>query len=144
MSAVDDTVLVLSGVGIPDFSARGVTQTLTSIEAAGSLRRTINGALVDLSFDQFHKFKSTISCADHQPPAIDGVWPGRTVTVGCISELCYPAGGTPSRPAVFGTVRVAGGFSFYRPQLDMMVVSFTAQTDEWGAVVQWQMDLEET
>jgi hypothetical protein len=58
-----DTVLVLHGIGIPEYSARGVTQTLQPIEAAGSLRRTVNGTLKDLSFAQFRKYRSNIGCA---------------------------------------------------------------------------------
>jgi hypothetical protein len=59
----DDTLLVLTGIGIPDYSARGLTQTLEPIEAALSQRRTVNGGLKDLSFAQFRKYKSSISCA---------------------------------------------------------------------------------
>jgi hypothetical protein len=73
----DDTLLVLSGIGVPDYSARGLRHTLEPIEASASLRRTVNGALVDLSFAQFRKYKSTISCQDQEPPAVDGVWPDR-------------------------------------------------------------------
>jgi hypothetical protein len=72
---------LIDGIGIPDYSARGLTQTLEPIEAAISLRRTINGGLKDLSFAQFRKYKSTISCHDQEPPAVDGVWPGHVVTI---------------------------------------------------------------
>lgn len=139
----DDTLLVLSGIGIPDYSARGLTQTLEPIEAAVSLRRTINGGLVDLSFAQFRKYKSTISCQDQEPPAIDGIWPGHVVTVGCVAELSYPSGGSPARPAISGSTRTMGAFVFYRPQLQMRVTAFSVNRDEYGAAVQWQMDLEE-
>lgn len=143
MSANDDTLLVLTGIGIPDFSARGVTQTLLPIDAAADMRRTINGILIDLSFDQFRKFQSSVSCTDQQPPAVDGIWQGHVVVVECVNELCYPTGGTPSRTAVSGSTRVQGSFTFYRPVLEMMVRSYNQQIDEWGAVIQWQMDLEE-
>ena len=32
---------------------------------------------------------------------------------------------------------------FYRPQLQMLVTGFSVNRDEYGAAVQWQMDLEE-
>src|SRR4051812_38576820 len=98
----DDTLLVLSRIGIPDYSARRLTRTLQPIEAANSLRRTINGGLKDLSFAQFRKYKSSISCRDQEPPAIDGVRPGHVVTVECVAELSYPTGGSPARPVVSG------------------------------------------
>ena len=140
---MSDTLLVLSGIGVPDYSARGLSQTLEPIEASASLRRTINGTLKDLSFAQFRKYKSTISCQDQEPPAVDGVWPGHVVTVDCVAELSYPAGGSPARAVVAGSARTEGAFVFYRPQLEMLVTSFSVNRDEYGAAVQWQMDLEE-
>jgi hypothetical protein len=139
----NDTLLVLSGIGIPDYSARGVTQTLQPIEAAASLRRTVNGALKDLSFPQFRKYRSNIACVDQEPPAVDGVWPGRVVTVDCVAELSHPLAGTPSRTVVPGSNRTEGEFVFYRPRLQMLVLGFSLNKDEYGAAVQWQMDLEE-
>jgi hypothetical protein len=139
----DDTLLGLSGIGIPDYSARGLTQTLEPIEAAISLRRTINGGLKDLSFAQFRKYKSTISCHDQEPPAVDGVWPGHVVTVDCVAELSHPASESPARAVVSGSARTEGAFMFYRPQLQMLVTGFSVNRDEYGAAVQWQMDLEE-
>ncbi len=68
-------------------------------------------------FAQFRKYKSSISCRDQEPPAIDGVWPGHVVTVECVAELSYPTGGSPARPVVSGSTRTQGGFVFYRPQL---------------------------
>ena len=137
-------VLTLSGIGVPPYSARGASQTLEPIEAARQLRRTVNGALIDLSRPEFRKYRSTISCADQQPPAIDGVWPGRVVTVDCISELSYrTSGGTPGRTVVPGSSRTEGDYTFYRPQLTMRVVSFSQDTDEYGATVSWSLELEE-
>lgn len=143
MASADDTILVLSGIGVPDYSARGLTQTLNPIDGAAQARRTINGELVDFSFDQFRKFTSTISCTDQQPPATDGVWPGQMVTVECVQELCYPDGGTPSRTPVSGSERTVNGFTFYRPILFMMVMAFNQSTVEFGADVSWSMELEE-
>ena len=123
---------------------RGATQTLQPIDAAQQLRRTINGTLIDVSRAEFRKYRSTISCTDQQPPAVDGVWPGQIVTVGCISELsCKTAGGAPSRSVVSGSSRTEGDYTFYRPQLIMRVVSFSQDTDEYGASVSWSLELEE-
>ena len=136
--------LTLSGIGVPPYSVRGATQTLQPIDATQQLRRTINGALVDLSRAEFRKYRSTIICTDQQPPAVDGVWPGQIVTVGCISELSYKtAGGSPSRPVVSGSSRTEGDYTVYRAQLTMRVVSFSQDTDEYGASVSWSLELEE-
>ena len=144
MATSDSTLLVLSGVGVPEWSARGLTQTLRPIRAAASQRRTINGTLTNLSETQFEKYESTISGQDHQSPSVNGVWPGRIVTVDCIVELAYESNsGGPDRTAVAGSEREEGGFSFYRPQLTMMVTSFRINTDEWGAEVGWRIELEE-
>ncbi len=143
MSAAD-TLLVLTGVGVPSYSARGLTQTLEPIEAAAQLRRSINGDLLDLSYGPFRKYKSTISCQDFEPPSVDGVWPGHVVQVECVAELSYLAsGGTPTRTAVDGSEREVDGYVFYRPILDMRVTGFSLQRDEYGATVGWQMQLEE-
>lgn len=137
-------VLTLSGIGVPPYSVRGATQTLQPIDAAQQLRRTINGTLIDVSRAAFRKYRSTISCTDQQPPAVDGVWPGQVVTVGCISELSYKtAGGAPSRSVVSGSSRTEGDYTFYRPQLIMRVVSFSQDTDAYGASVSWSLELEE-
>jgi hypothetical protein len=108
------------------------------------MRRTVNGALVDLSAVQFRKYRSSIVGNDQLPPAFDGIWPGQILTVSCLAELSYlTAGGTPQRPVVSGSSRVDGEFTFYRPELQMRVVSFSPVTDEWQARVGWTLDLEE-
>jgi hypothetical protein len=139
----DLTLLNLWGIGVVPYSARGLTQTLEPIDAAGFLRRSINGKLVDLSVAQFQKYKSTITGSDQKPPACSGVWPGKQVTVDCISELVYPEYGTPERAVVAGSEYEEAGFVFYRPQLIMRVIGLQVQTDEWQAQVGWTMNLEE-
>jgi hypothetical protein len=140
---MSNTLLVLSGIGIPAYSARGLSQVLQPIEAAGSQRRTVNGTLVDLSLSQFRKYRSTIGCSDMEAPALDGIWPGAMVTVQCVVELCFPAGGTPDRIAVTGSVRTDGDFTFYRPRLVMQVIGHSIEKNEWGAVTAWTLELEE-
>jgi hypothetical protein len=137
-------VLTLSGIGVPPYSARGTSQTLEPIGSSQQLRRTINGELIDISRAEFRKYRSTISCVDQQPPAVDGVWPGQVLMVGCISELSYrTAGGAPARPVVAGSSRTEGDYTSYRPSLTMRVVSFNQDTDEYGAEVSWSLQLEE-
>lgn len=149
--ALDDTgsILVLtplSGAITPEltpFSARGVTQTL-DLETSGEIRRDINGNLIDLTHEQFRKYKSTVSCKDFTSPALDNVWEGSTVLVDCVQELSYrTAGGSPTRPQVGGSAREEGDFTWYRPQLTMMVVNVEQQTDEWPADIAWKLELRE-
>jgi hypothetical protein len=138
-----ESVLVLAGIGVPSYSARGLTQTLQPIEAAGSQRRTVNGSLVDLSQVQFRKYRSIIRCSDQQAPALDGIWPGQVLTVSCVAELCCPSTDTPTKPVVAGSQRNEGSFIFYRPQLIMQIVGFTMEKDEYGAATSWTLELEE-
>jgi hypothetical protein len=134
------TVLTLSG-GVPPYSARGLTQTLTPIQASKAAMRTINGAMVSLSLPAFEKFASVISSpGDVEPPV--GVFPGTVLTVGCIAELCV-AGTELPRTAVADSIRESGGFTFFRPSLQMMVLDYSQQTDEYGCTTSWTLTLEE-
>ncbi|TCN30348.1 hypothetical protein [Sinorhizobium americanum] len=140
----NETLLVLTGIGVAPYSARGLEQTLQPINGAGQLRRTINGTLVDLSETQLQKFTSTITGSDQLAPALNGIWPGKQVTVDCIAELCYPtATGSPDRPVVGGSSRVEGTMTYYRPQLTMLVTDWQTREDEWGKQVGWSLQLEE-
>jgi hypothetical protein len=58
----DETLLVLSGIGVPPYSARGLSETLTPIDASANLRRTVNGVLVDLSLAEMRKYHLSILC----------------------------------------------------------------------------------
>jgi hypothetical protein len=138
------TLLHLHGIGVPPYSARGLTDTLTPIAASRNMRRTINGRLRDVSAPQFQKYAITISGSDQQPPACDGVWPGRRITVEMIQELCYEtATDGPGRTPVPGSERVEGDFTFYRPVLDVLVTNWEVRKDEYGAVVSWTLEAEE-
>jgi hypothetical protein len=139
----DETVLALSGIGVPSYSARGLTQTLEPIDQATNLQRTINGSLLDLSSPSFRKYKSAITGSDQRAPSCDGLWPGRQVVVDCIAELAYADGGAAQRPAVDGSSVSEAGFTYYRPRLTMIVTGFQVSKDEWGAVAAWTMTLEE-
>jgi hypothetical protein len=138
------TLLEISGIDLPHYATRGLTQTLEPIDQAKQTRRTVNGSLKDISAPQFQKYKSTITCTDQQNPGLDGVWPGLQVTVDCVAELSYKtSGGSPDRPVVTDSSRTDGDWTFYRPRLTMRVTSYSTQTDEYGASVGWQLDLEE-
>lgn len=139
-----ETLLVLSGEGMPPYAVRGLTQSLEPIEAAINLRRTVNAELVSLSPAAFRKYKTTITCEDVDSPAFDAVEIADVVVVSCVAELSYlTSGGAPSRPVVSGSSRVDGSYTFYRPQLTMMVTMKTQETDEYGAAVAWELELEE-
>jgi hypothetical protein len=137
-------LLSISGQGVQPYSARGLSQSLDPIAQASNARRTINGALKDVSFDAFRKFKSTITANDQTAPAFAELWPGEIVTVDCVAELSYlTAGGSPKRTVVAGSSRVEGDYTFYRPQLTMMVLSYATNAAEYDAQVSWSMQLEE-
>lgn len=141
----DNTLLTLSSIGLTPYSARGLKQTLATINAATQMRRTVNGALTDVADPLFRKYSSTISGSDVDPPPTDLVWPGRTLVVGCIVELSQ-ADSTDlalGRTPVGGSQRTADGFVFYRPLLTMKVVAWNINKDEWGAVIDWTLNLEE-
>ena len=101
------TLLVLSTpLGIPFYSARGLKQTLTPIQAAtANIQRDINGTLVDIaSNSSFQKYASHIECGDSDTRstlALDGIWPGQLVTVDCVAELITKT--TPARTFVPGS-----------------------------------------
>jgi hypothetical protein len=133
------TVLVIDGVEIPYGAGRGVRQTLTPIGQATQLRRTVNGDLIDISSTLFRKYTTTITCTDQAAPTLDNIWPGMEIVIDCAVELP----GTATRPVVSGSTRVDGDATFYRPQLTMMVTSFSVEVDEWQAVVGWSLSAEE-
>lgn len=139
---MSETILDLGGL-LTAYAARSITQTIAPISSAASLARTINGTLVDLSDPAFRKYASTISCTDHNAPALDGVWPGREVVVDCVAELSRPTASPAARPVVPGSERVEGAFTFYRPRLTMLVVGVACDVDEAEASVAWQIELEE-
>lgn len=147
ISRTDPTVLRLSGIGVMPYSAAGLKQSLAPIDEAKQIERTINGELIDFSYTPMQKYKSTITGSDLRPPAVDGVWPGKIVTVDCIATLSFltDEGVTFARdPVDYDTgVWFEQGFTVYRPRLEMMVMDFSIDEDEYGAVVGWKLDLEE-
>lgn len=141
----NETILLLTGMGVTPYSARGLEEELEiDPSALAPARRTVNGTLVDVSSSQLRKYRSIITGSDQDPPAFDSQWPGTQLTVDCISELAYlTSGGSPGRTVVPGTSRVDGLFTFYRPRLTMMVEKFSWLTREYEARVGWTLELRE-
>lgn len=144
-SAPTWTVLELTGIGVVPYSSRKAQQSLEPIgQAAANFMRDVNGNGHVIGGTQFRKYKSTISCNDQRPFANDGTWPGTTVTVKCIAELSYlTATGSPSRTVVSGSSYTEGDWTFYRPELSMVIRNYRLNYDEYGAEVGWTMELEE-
>jgi hypothetical protein len=139
-----DTLLTISGIGIAPYSARGLRESLTPIAQTQKLARTVNGTAIDISPPQMRKYSLAIQCEDMNVPAIDGIWPGMQLTIGCVSELSFlTSGGTAGRSMVADSLRFEGDYSFYRPELVVLVTNFSAQTDEYGATLSWSLEGEE-
>lgn len=143
ITAPEWTVLQLTGIGVVPYSTRAATQTLEPINQSGAnIYRDVDGVLHNVGGTSFNKYRSKISCSDVRPFAVDGVWPGKLVTVDCISVLAYlTAGGSPARTVVSSFTE--GGWTFYYPRLSMMVLNFSMDTDEYSGITTWTMELEE-
>lgn len=139
-----ETLLVIEGVGIAPYSARGLNQSWGLIDAAKNFRRTVNGTLINLSPPQFKKLTTSITCTDVNPPALDGVALGLEVVVDWVVEFSYlTAGGSPAHEVVPGSSYEEGEFTFYRPRVTMIVKDYSGSVAEWDAMTPWQLDLEE-
>ncbi len=164
---MNETDLTLSCGGLPPWSARGCTQVLAPIPN-GELRRTVNGDLAYVGNQDHHKYCSVIKCKDKSPIALDGLWQGSEMIVGCIqrvvqqfqtgqcvldrdpvnhSVVAFDAKGqaveihTIERRNI--TLATDKGYVSYCPLLKMRVVDFAYDTDEWGLTVGWELKLEE-
>ena len=135
------------GPGVNPYSAFGLRGRLTPIkEAQGEdkLARTVNGGVVDLSAPQMRKYQLEISANSPSPPALDGLWVGMPVGVSCVTELSVGPGFTFSRTPVGGSERTEGEYTFYRPFLNMQIVSWDIERDDWTGDVRWQLVLTES
>ena len=135
MALSDATLLVLDKVGggftLEEFSARGISMTLSPIDESAQIEYDVNANLVDLmeGFDQFKKYQSTISCTDMESPGFaagvavaDRIWLGTKFNVTCL----------PSLGAVDPITLVM-----------MVIKPWQVTTDEWGAAVSWSLDLKQ-
>jgi len=142
-----DIIISGNAPGVNPYSARGLRGTLGPIDAAkgdNKLRRTVNGTLVSVAAPQMWKYRLEVQGNDVAPAALDGLWVGMQATVDCHVELAFlTAGGSASRPMVPGSERFDGDYTYYRPQLLMLIVELETSTDEWAASVSWSMTLEE-
>jgi hypothetical protein len=122
MAVSDATLLAITGIDIPEFALRGLTQSIEPIAAAaGNIRRDINGVLRSKQLTEFQKYKSTVSCTDLAGPGLPAIWPGLPVTMVTLSDLLGPD------PVTMG----------------MLVIGWKASRDEWGAITGWSIDFEQ-
>jgi len=145
----EGTLLVinpLSGIDAPQltpYSARNLTQTYSVIGVNEWIKRDVNGTLRSVADIRFRKYKSTITCSDGQTPCLDNGWLGTQCEVSCAFEFSHPIGAFPARPSVSGSERIDSGFVFYRPILLMIVQDIKNSFQEWSALNNWQVELEE-
>lgn len=136
------TLFRMSGPGLPLYSARGLTQATQMIGQAASMRRTVNGKLIDLSLPQFKLFNIQVSGSDQRPPF--AYKPGTIVTIESAQVFGYKTvGGTPERTLVVGSDFTEGAWTFYRPSLTCLVQAWSMNFVEWEAGQTWSMTLEE-
>src|SRR5262245_36516419 len=120
------TLLAIDGIDFSDYAVRGITMTLTPIEQAVNVARDCRGVLVDISLAQFRQYKVSITCTDHEAPALTGIWPGQNITITCIPGL-----GVVSPP---GDVLV----------ISAKVTAWDTSRGEWGPEgVQWTLEAEQ-
>jgi hypothetical protein len=159
-----ESELIMSVGGLPPMSAHGCKQSLFPAEI-GEVLRDINGELVCLG-NNARKYRSVITGQDTNSVALDDLWIGAQIQIGCIQMLwiCLDEGVQRlhiSRPAVDGSgnrleiesidetslrlrsATTEKSFVGFRPWLTMRVVNFIMQTDEWGNACFWKMILEE-
>jgi hypothetical protein len=138
------TLLKITGVDFDESAVRGITETITLIAESKQLARTSNGGMIDVSEIGFKKFALSYSCDDINMPDFHGLFPGSEHTIDCITEWQFrTVGGTQTRPAVAGSSRVEGEFTYYRPVLVCVFVDRGFNRNEYDAAVGWSMAFEE-
>lgn len=83
----ETTLMSITGIELGPYSTRDLTMTLEPIPQSAQVERDINGNLIDLSEEQFRKYRVTISATDHESPVFAGVFPGHQFTVVCVPQL---------------------------------------------------------
>lgn len=163
-----ETVLTLTIGGLPPLSARGCEQILKPVQL-GNLVRTVNGELIHVG-EQGLKYQSIIRAKDRTVLAVNGLYPGVKVDVGCVQPLFEKMTDrthTLMRPAVEGSIHVIDQdqqdcaffikndkiylsekttkdvYVSYRPILSMRVTDFLIRTNEWTFESSWELFLEE-
>jgi hypothetical protein len=69
------------------FSDRQCRETLSPIQQASTVRRTVSGRLVYMSNPNMRKYAYSISGSDLYSPALSGIWPGQIIDICPFSEL---------------------------------------------------------
>jgi hypothetical protein len=162
------TAVSLSSIITPYGSARGITESLSILDN-GTLRRTVNGTLVDTTRVENRKFGYSVKCNDLTSPTLSGVWKGMFVTVESAQSFRqfvnhvqtvtlirspvsntvkgFTSDGTEvSLTSVTGTTAVFASqvdYVTFNPTMDMRVTNYTINNDEYAASEAWQIDLEE-
>lgn len=80
------TLLDIDGIPFSNYSNRDIRVTLSPIDT-GSLERTVNGTLVDMTLPEFRKYTAVIECLDHEAPTFDDTWRGTQVEVTFVPEV---------------------------------------------------------
>lgn len=168
-----ETLLTISGVGLPPMSARGCTQELIPIPN-GEFRKTVNGALVFVKTSDYQRYRTIIKCSDMNCPAVGNIWMGSKVEIGCIQNIWQNADSSCHSikllkiPADNSVVvideqqrylkhildeesvvhilddNISGQiFISYRPKLDMLITDFRVETNEWELKTSWILCAEE-
>lgn len=139
------TLLIMTPVGVPLYSARGLAQTVTpSADAKPTPVRTVNGEARFLGGSQMRKYDSVITCTDQNPPPFGEMWPGDDIVIDCVFEFSYQSHtGSPERTPVSGSEREVGDFTLYRPRIEFLVVDFSKSYDEYAHTYSWQLTLTE-
>lgn len=81
------SLLEITGIEVGDFASRSIVMSLEPIAQAVRQRRTINGALKDVSRAAFFKYRVSISCTDHESPVLYSVAPGTAIGIRCVEQL---------------------------------------------------------
>jgi len=115
------TLLSIDGIDFSDYATRNISVVLQPI-ATGSLRRDVNGNLVDMTLPQFRKYRVEVLCSDHEVPNLNDIWRGKEVEVTLIPGL--------------GVEDSSGVMT-----LTMMVVEWTTDRKEWEAQGSWHLVL---
>lgn len=162
-----ETQLLFSIGGTPKFSARNCIQELKPLIKSPILR-SINGNFIENTNDTNMKYISKITCNDEVPFALDGIYPGVDISVGCITPLIQKITSEKtklSRDYVSGSIiaydtsndkvnikkidgrhihlEKSSGYIKYRPWMKMKVVDFEVKTNEWDMKSFWVLKLEE-
>lgn len=144
MTATIYSKLDLVEIGIPPYSTDEIEVEFGPIPQATYQRRDLNGKLHNLASSTSKLYRLVVTGSSVAPPAFASLWPGDILTVHVPRELCRETTSDDlNRSAVPGSEYTEEGFSFYRPLLTMMVVSWSSSLIERTVEEGYQLELEE-